>query len=201
LYESMNLSVINERLEKLIPEYTEYSALENKLFTKEFIMKKCEKVLSLAITSKEKILMQNETKVLDDIFDFANKGEKWVVRVVICETKKQKTKQNSTIGNIFGKNNLLNAAIQLGPYLLYLENGMLKIGRVYDNESVMLFLYPNNNSLISPSNLETKEKIVKYLQEYRKDFGTPTKFVDGFLNSLKIKKNGQKNTRGQYDHS
>jgi len=133
-------------------------------------------------------------ETLDNLFDNMMEN-KWVVRIVICEmTEKKPFLNNLLLFFNLASFGLLHAAIQIGPYLIdWVSNSDLRIRKVYDTKHVMMYLYPNPDSCIDPSDSNIRKTIANFIVNFRRtpySFTTHNcqHFVDKMLEELEIQK-------------
>jgi len=168
--------------------------LKKKLFEKNFLLKECEKDLAVSMFSTNKMSKMEEMQTLEELFDF-DFDTKWFVRIVVCEMSTKSTRLMNTLSKIIAPLGLVHVAIQIGPYLIdWLNNSELRIRRVYESQSAMLFLYPNKDSFILPAKKEVRDMVVDFLfdwrlQKYSLGSRNCQTFVNDFLTLLDIKKN------------
>src|SRR5689334_14285826 len=104
----------------------------------------------------------------------------------------------SRVATFLSKYGLVHVALQVGPYLIdWMSNSELRIRSIY-SRTAMLFLYPNNQSFIDPTDMGMRRKIAQFLFDYREKKYTLNKrncqyFVDKFLLKFNIDKKWTRN--------
>jgi len=192
LYAQMekNISLVHEHVKMLLLEYTEKNVLAEKLFTIGFLMKELELEVALSVFNSNYISKKREMMSLEEYF---RDDSKWIVRVVICEMKSDRLVD---LFNNKDSNNLIHAAIQIGPYLIdWMPNSELRIRIINDKE--MLYLDPSYDAHVSLSDGDIKDKIIEYISAFRYNIYSISMndsfFVDIFLNKINIIRKWSKN--------
>jgi len=130
--------------------------------------------------------------MIEELFNFTVET-RWTVKVVICEIQNKKTK----LLNMFTRDTIygyVHTGIQIGPYIIdWLSTSELRLRRVHASDSVMLFLSPQLDSFIQPSDQKTRESICDVFYNFRRKEYNPfthncQNFVDSLLKELNIKK-------------